>query len=50
MKAYRDQHFLIDPHAVERIANLADVKGSLVLEIGPGTGHSPVLCLTGVRW
>jgi len=38
MKAYHDQHFLIDPFAVERIANLADVKGALVLEIGPGNG------------
>jgi 16S rRNA (adenine1518-N6/adenine1519-N6)-dimethyltransferase len=38
MKAYHDQHFLIDPHAVERIANLAEVKGIRVLEIGPGNG------------
>ena len=38
MKAYHDQHFLIDPFAVERIANLADVKGVLVLEIGSGNG------------
>jgi len=38
MKAYHDQHFLIDPFAVERIANLSDVKGALVLEIGPGNG------------
>ncbi len=38
MKAYRDQHFLIDVHAVERIADLAEVKGSLVLEVGPGNG------------
>ncbi|MFA5348619.1 MAG: 16S rRNA (adenine(1518)-N(6)/adenine(1519)-N(6))-dimethyltransferase RsmA [Methanoregula sp.] len=38
MKAYRDQHFLIDPNAVERIANLAEVKGNRVLEIGPGNG------------
>ncbi len=38
MKAYRDQHFLIDPYAVERIANLAEVKGTLVLEVGPGNG------------
>jgi 16S rRNA (adenine1518-N6/adenine1519-N6)-dimethyltransferase len=38
MKAHHDQHFLIDPFAVERIANLADVKGALVLEIGPGNG------------
>ena len=38
MKAYHDQHFLIDPYAVERIANLAEVKGNRVLEIGPGNG------------
>ncbi len=38
MKAYHDQHFLIDTHAVERIANLAEVKGNLVLEVGPGNG------------
>jgi 16S rRNA (adenine1518-N6/adenine1519-N6)-dimethyltransferase len=38
MKAYRDQHFLIDVHVVERIADLAEVKGSLVLEVGPGNG------------
>lgn len=38
MKAYHDQHFLIDPFAVNRIANLTDVKGVSVLEIGPGNG------------
>jgi len=38
MKAYHDQHFLVDPFAVERIVNLADVKGARVLEIGPGNG------------
>ena len=38
MRAQHDQHFLIDPHAVERIANLADVKGKHVLEVGPGKG------------
>jgi 16S rRNA (adenine1518-N6/adenine1519-N6)-dimethyltransferase len=38
MKAYHDQHFLIDPHAVQRIADVADVKGKRVLEIGPGHG------------
>jgi 16S rRNA (adenine1518-N6/adenine1519-N6)-dimethyltransferase len=38
MKAYHDQHFLIDTHAVERIANLAEVQGNLVLEVGPGNG------------
>jgi 16S rRNA (adenine1518-N6/adenine1519-N6)-dimethyltransferase len=38
MKAHHDQHFLIDPHAVERIASLSDVKGKRVLEVGPGSG------------
>jgi 16S rRNA (adenine1518-N6/adenine1519-N6)-dimethyltransferase len=38
MKAHHDQHFLTDPHAVDRIANLADVKGIRVLEVGPGNG------------
>ncbi len=38
MKAHHDQHFLIDPHAVDRIASLADVKGKCVLEVGPGSG------------
>jgi len=38
MKAYHDQHFLIDPYAVQRIVNLSDVKGAPVLEIGPGNG------------
>jgi 16S rRNA (adenine1518-N6/adenine1519-N6)-dimethyltransferase len=38
MKAYRDQHFLIDPHAVNRIADLAEVRSKRVLEIGPGNG------------
>ncbi len=38
MKAYHDQHFLIDPHAIERIADLEDVRGRRVLEIGPGNG------------
>jgi 16S rRNA (adenine1518-N6/adenine1519-N6)-dimethyltransferase len=38
MKAYRDQHFLIDPNAVQRIADLEDVRGKRVLEIGPGNG------------
>ena len=27
MKAYHDQHFLIDPHAIQRIADLEEVKG-----------------------
>jgi 16S rRNA (adenine1518-N6/adenine1519-N6)-dimethyltransferase len=38
MKPQRDQHFLIDKAAVDRIAGLADVKNRIVLEIGPGTG------------
>jgi 16S rRNA (adenine1518-N6/adenine1519-N6)-dimethyltransferase len=38
MKAHHDQHFLTDPHAVDRIADLADVKGKRVLEVGPGNG------------
>ncbi|NMB79270.1 MAG: 16S ribosomal RNA methyltransferase A [Methanomicrobiales archaeon] len=38
MKAYHDQHFLIDQHAINRIADLADVRDKKVLEIGPGNG------------
>ncbi|HQC33134.1 MAG TPA: 16S ribosomal RNA methyltransferase A, partial [Methanoculleus sp.] len=38
MSAPRDQHFLIDRRAVERIAGFADVSGRRVLEIGPGEG------------
>jgi 16S rRNA (adenine1518-N6/adenine1519-N6)-dimethyltransferase len=38
MKAYHDQHFLIDPRAIERIAAVAVVKDKQVLEIGPGNG------------
>lgn len=38
MKAYHDQHFLVDLHAVNRIAALAEVKGRHVLEVGPGNG------------
>jgi len=38
MKAHHDQHFLIDPHAINRIADLEDVLGRRVLEIGPGNG------------
>jgi len=38
MKAHHDQHFLIDPDAVNRIADLADVQGKTVLEVGPGNG------------
>ena len=38
MKAHHDQHFLIDPRAVSRIADLVDVRGRTVLEVGPGNG------------
>jgi 16S rRNA (adenine1518-N6/adenine1519-N6)-dimethyltransferase len=38
MKAHHDQHFLIDTNAVNRIADLAEVQGKRVLEIGPGNG------------
>ncbi|MGA2919088.1 16S rRNA (adenine(1518)-N(6)/adenine(1519)-N(6))-dimethyltransferase RsmA [Methanoregula sp.] len=38
MKAHHDQHFLIDTNAVNRIADLAEVQGKNVLEIGPGNG------------
>jgi 16S rRNA (adenine1518-N6/adenine1519-N6)-dimethyltransferase len=38
MKARHDQHFLIDPSAVERIASLVDVQDREVLEVGPGNG------------
>ena len=38
MKAHHDQHFLIDPNAVGRIADLEQVQGKKVLEIGPGNG------------
>jgi 16S rRNA (adenine1518-N6/adenine1519-N6)-dimethyltransferase len=38
MKVPKDQHFLIDARAVKRIAAIIDVKDSVVLEIGPGTG------------
>src|SRR5208337_953880 len=38
MKAHHDQHFLVDTNAVNRIADLADVQGKKVLEIGPGNG------------
>lgn len=38
MKAHHDQHFLNDLHAVNRIADLADVAGRHVLEVGPGKG------------
>lgn len=38
MKAHHDQHFLVDINAVNRIADLVDVRGRKVLEIGPGKG------------
>jgi 16S rRNA (adenine1518-N6/adenine1519-N6)-dimethyltransferase len=38
MKAHHDQHFLIDPHAIQRIADLEEMQGKRVLEIGPGNG------------
>jgi 16S rRNA (adenine1518-N6/adenine1519-N6)-dimethyltransferase len=38
MSAYRDQHFLTDRRAVERIAGILDIAGRTVLEIGPGRG------------
>jgi 16S rRNA (adenine1518-N6/adenine1519-N6)-dimethyltransferase len=38
MRAVKDQHFLIDERAVQRIARLIDVRDRVVLEIGPGSG------------
>lgn len=38
MSAPRDQHFLTDHRAVEKIAGFVDVSGRRVLEIGPGGG------------
>lgn len=38
MKAHFDQHFLIDQHAIDRIAGIVPVKGRIVLEVGPGNG------------
>ena len=38
MKAPRDQHFLIDRKAIDKIAGMVDVAGKRVLEIGPGEG------------
>jgi len=38
MKAPRDQHFLIDRKAIEKIAGMVEVEGKRVLEIGPGEG------------
>lgn len=38
MKAPRDQHFLIDQRAIDRIIEYAGVDGRSVLEVGPGQG------------
>ncbi|MFH0966106.1 MAG: 16S rRNA (adenine(1518)-N(6)/adenine(1519)-N(6))-dimethyltransferase RsmA [Methanobacteriota archaeon] len=38
MSAYRDQHFLTDTLAVEKIAGVLELSGRQVLEIGPGRG------------
>ncbi|BBL69089.1 16S rRNA (adenine(1518)-N(6)/adenine(1519)-N(6))-dimethyltransferase RsmA [Methanoculleus chikugoensis] len=38
MSAPRDQHFLVDRRAVEKIAGFVEVSGRRVLEIGPGEG------------
>ncbi len=38
MNVPRDQHFLVDPATVERIAGLVEVCDRRVLEIGPGEG------------
>jgi 16S rRNA (adenine1518-N6/adenine1519-N6)-dimethyltransferase len=38
MTARRDQHFLVDERAAERILSLVDVAGRAVLEVGPGKG------------
>jgi 16S rRNA (adenine1518-N6/adenine1519-N6)-dimethyltransferase len=38
MKAKFDQHFLIDPSAVDRIASVVNVQDREVLEVGPGKG------------
>ena len=38
MTARRDQHFLVDEKAAERILSLVDVTGRVVLEVGPGKG------------
>ncbi|NLV26960.1 MAG: 16S ribosomal RNA methyltransferase A [Methanomicrobiales archaeon] len=38
MRAYKDQHFLTDPRIVARIADILDISGRRVLEIGPGRG------------
>ena len=38
MKAPRDQHFLVDPRAIKRIADIVEIRDRVVLEIGPGEG------------
>ncbi len=38
MSAPKDQHFLVDRRAVEKIAGFVEVSGRRVLEIGPGEG------------
>ena len=38
MTARRDQHFLVDEQAAERILSIVDVAGRTVLEVGPGKG------------
>lgn len=38
MSAPKDQHFLVDKRAIERIASSVDVAEKSVLEIGPGEG------------
>ena len=38
MTARRDQHFLVDEQAAERILSLVDVAEKVVLEVGPGRG------------
>ena len=38
MRAHHDQHFLIDPNAVNRIVGIVEVDGRRVLEVGPGNG------------
>ena len=33
------QNFLIDRHVLSQIADLIDIKGKTILEVGPGTGN-----------
>ncbi len=37
-KKHYGQNFIIDPSVVVKIANLADIKGKVVIEVGPGLG------------